>query len=167
MKARRSILTGFIAAVAVTMGVDGAPRAQGFGLSTIGARFGALDPEGRDNSLAVGGQLDFAASNSRLHLAPGFIFWSNDGLSDFNPNFDLYYHFAPAREVGPYVGAGLGLHVYSADGPADPGSDVGTNLFGGVLFPAGSSHFLIEGRYAATDRSQASIFAGVNVPLGR
>jgi hypothetical protein len=167
MKARRSHLTSLLGVVTVAVGVACAPHAYAYGLSTIGARVGALDPEGRDNSLAVGGQLDFASSESRLHLAPGFIYWSNDGLSDLNPNFDLYYHFAPAREVSPYIGAGLGVHLYSADGSDDPGSDVGANLFGGVLLPAGSSHFLIEGRYAATDRSQASVFAGVNVPIGR
>jgi len=167
MKPSRSILVSFLCLVAIVAAAVFSPRAHAYGLSGIGARFGALDPEGRDNSLAVGGQLEFESRGSQLHLAPGFIYWSNDGLSDFNPNFDLYYHFAPRGEVSPYLGAGLGMHLYAAAGPGDPGNDVGANLFGGVQFPAGSSRFLVEGRYAATDRSQASLFAGLTVPVGR
>ena len=141
--------------------------AQAFGLTGIGGRLGSLDPEGRDGSLAFGGHLEFEQMDTRLHLEPGFLYWSNDGLSDFNPNMDLSYHFAPDGRVSPYVGAGAALHSYSSDGPGDPGTDVGANLFGGVLFPSSSARFFIEGRYAATDRSQASFFGGVTLPLMR
>jgi hypothetical protein len=141
--------------------------AHAFGLTGIGGRLGSLDPEGRDGSLAFGGHLEFEQMDTRVHLEPGFLYWSNDGLSDFNPNMDLSYHFAPDGAVSPYVGAGAALHSYSSDGPGDPGTDVGANLFGGVLFPSNSARFFIEGRYAATDRSQASFFGGVTLPLMR
>jgi len=51
-------------------------------------------------------------------MQPGFIYWASDGLSDVNPNFDLYYHFAPAGRVSPYLGGGAGLHFYGTMAPA-------------------------------------------------
>ena len=141
--------------------------AHAYGLTGVGGRLGTLDPEGRDGSLAAGAHLEFEQAESRVHMEPGFVYWSNDGLSDFNPNFDLSYHFLPAGRVSPYVGAGAALHFYSNDGPGDPGSDPGANFFAGVVFPSPSTRFFIEGRYAATDRSQSSLFGGVTLPLGQ
>jgi len=140
--------------------------AHAFGLSGIGGRIGTVDPDGSDGSLAAGAHLEFEEMDSRVHLEPGFLYWNEDGLSDFNPNFDVYYHFEPAGRVSPYLGAGAAMHFYSSDGPGDPGSDVGANFFGGVMFPASSARFFLEGRYAATDRSQASIFGGITLPIG-
>ncbi|HEX7078481.1 MAG TPA: hypothetical protein VF363_08665 [Candidatus Eisenbacteria bacterium] len=142
--------------------------AASYGLSGVGGELGSLDPEHSGDGLAVGSHLEFEQQDSRVHLEPGFVYWANDGLSDFNPNFDLYYHFADPGSVSPYVGAGAGLHVYSFDGPGSgPGTDPGANFFGGVLFPSASARFFIEGRYVATDRSQASVMGGVTLPLTR
>lgn len=142
--------------------------AHAFGLSGIGARVGGVDPEGADGSVLVGGHLEFEESGSKLHLQPGVMYWSSDRLSDFNPNFDVMYHFARSSEVSPYVGAGAGLHFYSFDvpGPNDSDTDLGANLFGGVLLPSNSLRMFIEGRFVASDRSQASINGGVTMPFG-
>ena len=144
-----------------------AASAHAFGLAGIGGRIGTSDPDGLDGTVAAGAHLDFQEAGSQLHLQPNFMYWSSDGLSDANPNFDLYYHFAPAGQVSPYLGGGAGLHFYGVEGPNDPGTDVGINLFGGLQFPAPGANFFMEGRYVASDRSQAAIYGGVTVPLGR
>jgi hypothetical protein len=138
-----------------------------FGLSGIGGRVGSVDPDGADGAVTVGGHFEFEESGSRLHLQPGVMFWSADGLSDVNPNFDLMYHFSPSSSVGPYLGAGAGAHFYSFDVPGadDSDTDFGANLFGGVLFPTRSLRFFAEGRYVASDRSQVMITGGVTMPL--
>ena len=163
MKSMRTIGSVGLALLALAMWTGGA---NAFGLSGIGGRVGAVDPEESDGALALGAHMEFEESGSRIHLAPGFLYWNKDGLSDFNPNFDLYYHFKPAGRVSPYLGAGAAMHFYSADGPGDPGSDVGANFFGGFIFPSSSTRFFIEGRYAATDLPQASIMGGITLPIG-
>ena len=144
-----------------------ASSAGAYGLSGIGGRMGAVDPDRADGAVTVGGHLELEESGSRVHLQPGVLFWSTNGLSDVNPNFDVMYHFARAGRVGPYVGGGAGMHFYSLDvpGPNDSKTDLGANLFGGVLIPSSSLRFFVEGRYVATDRSQAMITGGVTMPL--
>jgi len=157
---------GIVAACfAVMLSAAWSAPASSFGLSGIGGRLGTVDPEHSDASLAGGAHLEFEESGSRVHLQPSVMFWSNDGLSDVNPNFDVYYHFERPGKVSPYLGAGAALHMYSADGPGDPGTDVGMNLFGGALFPMRSSRLFAELRYSATDLSQTSFFGGVTFPL--
>lgn len=144
------------------------PCAAAYGLSAVGLRAGGVDPEGADGAFTVGGHLEFEESGTRLHLQPGVLLWSSRGLSDVNPNFDLMYHFQRAGSVSPYVGAGMGLHFYSIDLPGtnDTHTDIGANLFGGVLVPASSLRMFFEGRYVATDRSQTMLTGGVMIPVG-
>jgi hypothetical protein len=154
-----------VACFAVLLTAGWTSQASAFGLSSAGVRLGTTDPEGGDASLSGGGHLEFEEFGSRFHLTPSVLFWSNDGLSDVNPNVDVYYHFAPAGRVTPYVGAGAALHMYSSDGPGDPGSDIGLNLFGGVQFPVGSSRLFGELRHSASDLSQTSLFGGFTFPI--
>jgi|GEM_PF-1961562 hypothetical protein len=142
--------------------------ANAFHLVGIGPRVGFTDPEGVDNTLNVGGGLDFEQAGTRFHIMPSLLYWKQDGLSDVNPNVDAMYHFSPAGHVSPYVGAGLGIHAYSQDGPDDPGTDVGMNYFGGVLFPTGgTSNLFVEARGVLADRDQFGLLGGVNFSLGR
>ncbi|SRR6266446_3221381 len=146
-----------------------APTSAGaFGLSGIGARIGEVDPEGADGAFTIGGHLELEQSGTRLHLQPGVMYWSSRDVHDFNPNFDLMYHFAPGGRVSPYVGGGVGAHFYSIDlpGPNDTHSDLGANFFGGVLVPSGSLRLFGEARYVATDMSQFMITGGVTMPFG-
>ena len=153
--------------MAILAWMSSAASASAVQLSGVGGRFGSLDPESRDQAMAVGAHLEFETVGSRVHVQPGFLYWSSDRLSDLNPNLDVFYHFAPPGQVSPYVGAGVGLHRYAFDGGPDPGTDAGANFFGGLLVPAGTTHVFLEGRYAATDRAQASILAGVTARIGR
>ena len=142
--------------------------ATAFDLSAIGVRAGEMDPEGAGGAFTVGGHLEFEQSGTRLHLQPGVLFWSSGSLSDVNPNFDVMYHFQRAGTVSPYVGGGAGLHFYSLDlpGPNETNTDIGLNLLGGLLIPASTLRLFVEGRYVATDRSQAMIAGGATFPLG-
>jgi hypothetical protein len=140
--------------------------AAAFGLSGIDARAGVVDPDGVDGTLEVGGGLNFQQADSRVHLMPNVLFWSEGGLSDVNTNFDASYHFEPAGVVSPYLGAGIGAHFYSSDGPSDPGTDVGPNFFGGVSFPLSGASLYMEGRAAVTDRSQFGFLTGATFYLG-
>lgn len=141
----------------------GAGSAHAFDLTGIGGRIGSTDPDGRDGTLAGGAHLEFEEMGSRWHLQPNFIYWSSDGLSDANANFDVYYHFDRAGRVSPYLGGGAGVHFYGADGPGDPGTDLGLNLMGGLLIPASGANFFVEGRYVASDRSQTALYGGVTL----
>lgn len=154
-----------VACLAVLLTASWTTPASAFGLSGAGVRLGTTDPEGADASLSGGGHLEFEEFGSRVHIQPSILFWSNDGVTDVNPNFDLYYHFAPSGRVSPYVGAGAAVHMYSADGPGDPGTDLGLNLFGGATFPMGSTRLFAELRYSATDLSQTSFYGGVTFPF--
>ena len=93
MKPIHGIVMAFLAVLATAAWT--AP-AHSFGLSGAGVRLGATDPEGADASLAGGGHLEFEEPGSRVHIMPSVLFWSNSGVTDVNPNLDLYYHFAPS-----------------------------------------------------------------------
>jgi len=142
--------------------------ATAYDLSAIGVRVGNVDPEGADGAFTVGGHLEFEEYGTRLHLQPGVMFWSSGDLSDVNPNFDVMYHFERPGSVSPYVGAGMGVHFYSFNlpGPNDTSTNIGANLFGGLLIPASTLRLFVEGRYVASDRSQAMITGGATFPLG-
>ena len=141
--------------------------AAAFALYGADARVGVLDPDGVDGTLAVGAGLNFQQAGSHVHLMPNLIYWSESGLSDANTNFDASYHFEPAGRVSPYLGGGLGMHFYAADGPRDPGTDLGPNLFGGVTLPMSGASLYLEGRAALTDRSQFGLMTGATFYLGR
>ena len=135
--------------------------------TTMGPVIGTTDPDGVDNALSVGAEVSFEQAGSPVHLEPNLLYWSENGLSDVNPNFDVSYHFLPSTQVTPYLGAGVGMHFYSSDGPDDPGSDPGANFFAGITVPAQAMRFFFEGRVAATDRTQAGLLAGAMFYLGR
>ncbi len=159
-------LLGKAAFLAAALMIAPLTNASAFGLTGAGGRLGYVSPDGVDGTAAFGGHLEFQQSGSRWHLQPNVMFWSQDGVSNINPNFDVYYHFEPMGVVSPYLGAGLGVHILEFDGGGDR-SDVGANLFGGVTFPMASSNLFLEGRYAATDLSQFGINGGVTFLLPR
>ncbi len=140
--------------------------AGAYALDGVGPAVGAVDPDGADGTVAVGANFDLGQPDTQLHLRPNFLYWKEDGLSDVNPNFDLYYHFAPSGSVSPYLGAGFGLHFYGTEGPGDPGTDPGANFFGGLIVPSRSVSLFFEGRAVATDRSQFGLFTGATFNVG-
>ena len=147
--------------------VIAAGTAWAFAPTTMGPVIGAVDPDGTESALSIGAEMSLERAGSAVHLEPNLLYWSDSGLSDVNPNLDVSYHFLPSSQVSPYLGGGLGLHFYSSEGPGDPGTDPGVNLFAGVTVPAQAMRFFFEGRLAATDRTQVGILAGAMFYLGR
>lgn len=150
------------------LGMSVVPGLAGaYGLSGIGGKAGIINPEDRDGTALLGVHFEFARAGTRLHLLPNLMFWSSDGTTDINPNFDFYYHFGQEGVITPYLGAGLGLHMRDESGRRDDETDLGVNFFGGMRFPARGSHFFVEGRHTASDLSQTSILGGVTFHIGR
>jgi len=162
---RRAALLGVALLMSVLLGSP--TTASAFTLAGADARVGVLDPDGVDGTIAVGAGLNLQQAGSRVHLMPNFVYWSESGLSDVNPNFDASYHFEPAGRVSPYLGGGLGMHFYSSDGSSNPGTDLGMNLFGGVTLPVSGASLYLEGRTVLTDRSEFGLMTGATFYLGR
>ena len=156
-------LRGALLIPLVLLLVPSAGHAMGIG--GVGARIGALDPDGMDDTFAMGAHVDLQEAGSRVHLVPNLMLWEESGLSDVNPNVDMMYHFGPAGTVSPYLGAGVGLHFYSSDGPGDPGTDPSANFFGGLLVPTRAMSLFFEGRATVADRDQFGVLTGVTIPV--
>jgi hypothetical protein len=128
---------------------------RAYEMSGAGAKLGVTSPENLDNTVMVGGHLEFEKSDTRLHLMPNVMYWNVDHVSDLNPNMDVYYHFARDNETSPYLGGGLGLNVRNSD------TALGANLIGGMRFPGRSNSYFVEGRFTASDQNQVAILGGV------
>jgi len=125
-----------------------------------------IDPEGTEGTMTYGATLDFEKAGTKFHLVPNVMYWSEDEVSDVNPNFDVLYHFSPAGRIGPFAGAGLGMHFYDQE-VAESDSDFGVNLFGGLMFPTSLATFTVEGRAVMSDNNQFGIITGATFNLGR
>jgi hypothetical protein len=139
----------------------------GFALQGVGPRVGMIDPEGTEGTMTYGATLDFEKAGTKFHLVPNVMYWSEDDVSDVNPNFDVLYHFSPAGRIGPFAGAGLGMHFYDDELADESESDFGVNLFGGLMFPTSLATFTVEGRAVMSDNDQFGIITGATFNLGR
>lgn len=149
----------WVGALAVA-GALTAPNAYAFGLGGGGFRVGYLDPESSDGGFLVGAHLEFEKPDSYFHIRPNIDYWDGDPLKGWNINLDGLYHFGPQTKTVPYLGAGLGASIVSAEN-VDSSTDLGANLFGGVLFPAGGNHLFAEARYTLSEVNQASLALGI------
>ena len=132
-----------------------------FGLAGAGGKVGLVDPEGGDGAPAVSAHLEFDQAGTAWHMMPSVMFWDSDRLTGLSGNFDMYYHFVPAGVATPYAGAGVGVNHFDFSGPGNGSTRLGLNLFGGLRFPARSSHLFLEGRYTSSRISQISLLGGV------
>src|SRR5439155_11363880 len=136
--------------------------AQSYRMSGFGGKVGYATPEDLDGTLTIGGHLDFERAGSRVHVLPSLMYWRVNDVSDLNPNLDLSYHFEPEGAVSPYLGAGLGVNrVWDDRENRSSDSKLGGNVFGGLRFPAVTSHAFAEGRYTMTEMSQFAVLGGI------
>lgn len=156
MRGTRLMLGALALAGALT-----ANNAYAFGLGGGGFRVGYLDPESSDGGFLVGGHLEFEKPDSYFHIRPNIDYWNGNPLNGWNVNLDGLYHFGPQTKTVPYLGAGLGASIVSADGGGDSSTDLGVNLFGGAMFPAGGNHLFAEARYTLSEVNQASLSLGI------
>jgi len=151
-----------MASTALALALLAAP-AFAFGLQGGGGQVGSLDPEHGDAGLAVGAHLDLEQARTHWHLKPNVLYWNSDQVKGFDGNVDAFYHFRPQKETGPYLGGGVGVAVVD---PEFAGSETNAaaNVIGGVLFPAGTrNNLFVEGRYTASEVTQASISLGLTL----
>ena len=138
------------------------PRFAGaYGYEGVGGKLGYSSNENLDGTAALSVHTEFAQEGSRLHMLPNVTYWRVDGMRDVSPNFDLYYHFAPEGQVTPYVGGGMGINFMRNERREVSDTNLGVNMLGGVRFPGTSHSYFLEGRYTASDVSQAMVMAGV------
>lgn len=137
---------------------------QAFQFNGIGARLGYVNPEDLDGTFMIGGHLNFDDPNG-LRLQPSLHYWNGDAVSDIAPNIDLSYRFMGGSQVTPYLGAGLGLHMYDAENSSFSDTNVGLNIFGGVAFPSSRSELFLEARHSTSDITQTAILGGVTLRM--
>ncbi len=145
-----------VALATAALALPGTARAVG-----LGGTLGYSSPEDLDGTAALGIHAEIERSGTHLHLLPNLRHWTVDGVRDVNPNFDVSYHFMPENRWTPYVGGGLGLNFVRRNRLDESNTDVGLNLMGGVRFPSSSRHYILEGRYTASDVNQVSLLTGV------
>lgn len=155
-------------ALALVLLLPAATHAAAFDFSGVGGKAGVVIPEDGDNALALGLHFEFERPGSQWHIAPEVIYWSEDIISDTNVNLNAYYHFRPSGQASPYLGGGVGLHLFSFDAPgADDETEFSVNGIAGMRFPAGeNAYFFAEGRYVAMDLSMFELLAGLTWRLG-
>lgn len=157
-------LSRFLLVVAATtlLGASGADRAcAAFTYSSFGAKAGVIVPEERDGAFAFGVHVELGKPRTNFLMLPGIMYWSSGGVSDLNANFDAYYHLSGETPVVPFIGAGIGLHLFRFE--SDTNLNLGANLFGGIRIPAPGMDWFVEGRYTSTEVSQFGVMAGLTV----
>jgi opacity protein-like surface antigen len=138
-------------------------HAQGWGMSGFGGQIGYTSPDDLEGTIQLGAHLEFEHSGSRFHLMPNLMYWSENDVSNINPNVDLYYHFNSEGMITPYVGGGLGVHFINDDRFDVSDTNLGLNVLAGLRFPTSYSHYFLEGRYTASDISQFSLLGGITL----
>ena len=153
-----------IAAVAFALALLAAPApALAFGVDGAGGQVGSLDPSHGDAGLALGAHLDLEQPGTHWHLKPNVLYWNSEPEKGVDGNVDAFYHFNAQSKTGPYLGGGLGVAVvdHMVTGTETNGA---ANMIGGVMFPTGAhNNMFVEGRYTASEVSQASISLGVTL----
>jgi opacity protein-like surface antigen len=135
--------------------------AQPYRLAGFGAKAGYVEPENLDGAPMIGGHLEFERNGSHVHILPSVMYWNVNDVRNVNPNVDAYYHFESEGSVSPYLGAGLGMNFLNDRRSDTTNNNLGMNLFGGVRFPAATSHGFVEARVTAADRSQFALLGGM------
>jgi opacity protein-like surface antigen len=134
--------------------------ASAFGMTGLGGSVGYVSPENLDGAMIVGGHMEFVGGESPLRFIPSLMYWNTNHVSDFSANADLSYDFGGDR-MTPYVGAGLGINLFSNDVSDQSDTKVGANFFGGLRLPASGHHYFLEGRNSAAEISQFALLGGI------
>jgi hypothetical protein len=92
-------------------------------------------------------------------MLPGIVYWNSEGVSDLNANFDAYYRLSGMTPLVPFLGAGIGMHLFRFE--SDTNVNLGANLFAGLRVPAPGVDWFVEGRYTATEVSQFGLLVGL------
>ncbi len=158
MRIRSIVVT--TASAALTLCLLHAP-ASAYELSGGGGRIGLANPDDINSTVMVGGHLEFEQPGTRVHIQPNLMYWKSQGLSDVNPNLDLYYHFRRAGRPSPYLGAGLAVNMRHERDTDHSDTELGANALGGLRFPGESNNLFLEGRVTAAKDPQVALLGGI------
>jgi len=163
------------------------------GLDGIGVRVGSVDPEGVSSTLNFGLILDLGTVAENVAIESYAGYWSKStnffgiesSLRDLMFGAKGRYLFTTNNAgIKPFLGAGLGLHVITAEYtfapsffgvpvPSETADETemrpGFDMGGGVQFDKGGQYaFLAEAWYSAvSDASQLAFTVGLVYKFGR
>lgn len=153
----------FAALAAASSLILATSAASALEVSGGGGRIGFTDSDAGDGGISVGAHVEMESRGSHWHFQPNILYWDGDPLTGFNGNLDAFYHFGPQARTSPYLGGGLGVDMVDFPGNGGSETDLGINLFGGVMFPAGKNNLFLEGRHTLSDVDQTSIHFGITL----
>lgn len=112
--------------------------------------------------LGVNGEFNI---NSKVSVAPSFVYWFVDNASVWEFNVNANYYFTKAGSADFYGLAGINLFNAKADG-FDGESEVGLNLGAGANFNIGKSwEPFTEVKFVLGDADQLGLFFGAKFKL--
>lgn len=114
--------------------------------------------------LGVNGEFNV---NSKVSIAPSFVYWFVDNASVWEFNANANYYFTKAGSADFYGLAGVNMFSVKADiEGADRHSEVGLNLGAGANFNVGKSwEPFTELKFVIGDEDQLGLFFGVKFKL--
>jgi opacity protein-like surface antigen len=165
-----------------------AMAASDIGFKGANLRIAYVMPEDPiEATIGFGGGVDLGTITENIGLSVAVLYWSKSydvgtyswKYSDFAIKVNGKYYF-PAEKMKPYVGAGLGIHMYSFEWEApafmgygggtvtDSQTKFGFHALGGVEFPLGDKlGAFVEAEYDLADIDQFIIGGGVSMKFGK
>lgn len=160
--------TRFVAAVLFASLLPATAFASSSAFQAYGPRIGF---SGDPSQLVLGGQLQMGDVAPQIDFVPSVDLGLGGGGTVISINGDLHYRFTiSGAQWQPYAGAGVALHVVSADnsGPLKDSSDTlagGSLVIGADVPTERGSRFFIEGKFSLGDGPGFKALAGWNFKL--
>jgi hypothetical protein len=188
-------ISALLAAAAIcTLSVADASAQANLALRGIGLKAGVVNPEEVDATLGLGLIFDLGTVHPQWALESYAGWWSYSeeaygveaGVSDYSFGGTVKYLFETSNPtIQPFVGGGLGLHVYDmhAETPPvyfggvlvypgtsydDTDVELGLDLGGGLRIDRGNQFaFMTDAWFTISDISQFSLMVGAIYMFGR
>ena len=153
MKTRWAVLAGI---VLVAIALVPHPAAAG----DIGLRAGfSLDPD----DFVIGGHYRSPPIAEYLYFVPS----AEVGFGDVTMlafNGDLHYLFETSSRLRPYVGPGMTINWFDAEGPSNSETDVGGGILGGLMLgQTKHGRVFFEVKFGLGDVPDAKFLVGWNI----
>ena len=109
-----------------------------------------------------GGQIEPDPVAENLHIVPSGEVGISDDLFSLQFNGDVQYRFRTDSGIRPYVGGGLTLAWYDAEGNGDSDTEIGLNVLGGLYFGKSTPMFVDLKLCLAGDTPDLKAVFGIN-----
>lgn len=121
--------------------------------------------QGPDQTV-IGGQLQWNGVAPRMAFVPGIDYGFNEVSSVIALNGDFHYQLTYDTAWQPYVGAGVGLHVWQDRVRPERGSDTqpgGHLIVGAAIRNQSGGRFFTEMKLGLGDSPDLKLLAGLNL----